>query len=726
MLRFSRWLLVLMWLGVGCSNATDSENESSTPATSGTSDQQTSPQQSQTTPKESTQDSAPKLDEIWPKLLAEHRKSMKGNWVANIFLDGREVPICLLKVDAEKENTLSATVLDVPDQIEKANLTSSIMTETSANVVLEVESSFFQFSQIDFRGTLKDGVVHGNVLLNDIVCMPARLIATDDDNIPQDLQPQPELFSEEFGQAIELFQTNGSVELLQKFGTDHPETPLAIIALQINLYQMKALERKVDEVEKFAEQYLSTIKKWGPRMETFAYLQIGGSLAASRYLPETSLKYLAETEKRLTEDSSEQWKLIIESSIKDAEVTYAISRLSHENEEIRNKSVEDIRQHQTQQPFNHRLLFALADFHEKQNQPDQAINWYAQLTVLPSMERMLSSEWAAENFDHPLPSEALAELWKKKHGKTDGLDDYLNEVYEESVFSFLPQKPDLHTPAQGNRIVLCELFTGALCPPCVAADISTAALEKTYPFSEIIVLRYHQHVPGPDQLTNQDSEQRAGYYEIQGTPSLFLSGRMFPNAAGPIGNAENVFNDLRQAVDSQISEKTEISLKLSANAKDGILNLSVEVQGLENPADNLRLRLVLAEDEIFFPAGNGIRKHEMIVRSMPGGVGGVAPKQGKLRFSKAIKLSDLKQKLTDYLAAFEEGYNYEFPVKPLDLDKLHLVAFVQDDSTRVVLQAAAIPVTGKLDYSHFPQPETPAQKETLSNETKPTEASKPK
>ena len=201
---------------------------------------------------------------------------------------------------------------------------------------------------------------------------------------------------------------------------------------------------------------------------------------------------------------------------------------------------------------------------------------------------------------------------------------------------------------------------------------------------------------------------------------------MFPGVAGFLGEVESGFNNPRQAVDSLLTEKTEISLKLSANAKDGTLNLSADVEGLENPAANLRLRLVLVEDETYFQAGNGIRKHEMIVRYMPGGFRGIAPKQGKLHFSKSVELSDLKQKLSDYLAAFEEGNNFEFPVKPLALDKLHLVAFVQDDSTREVLQSAAIPVTGKLEYSNVLQPETFAQEETGSDETKPAEASKPK
>ncbi|MCH7988922.1 MAG: hypothetical protein IID46_07185 [Planctomycetes bacterium] len=718
MLRFSRWLLVLMLLATGCSNATDSENEGSTSTTSGTSGQQTSSQQSQSTPN---------IDGIWPKPLAKPRKSMKGNWVVNVFMEGKEFPICLLKVNAEEENSLTAKVLDVPSQIGKAILTSSEMTETSAIVVLEVESSQFPFEQVDFQGTLKDGVVIGNILLNEMFCVPARLIATNDGGFPTTIQLQTGPYIEEFTQARKSLKNSGSLTLIREFSKDHPESPTAIDAFRILFSQVANEKLEVELVEQLAENYLATARRWGSRLETFTYLQMGGNLAAKRYLPETALKFFDEIQGRLTDDSPEQWNVFLESSKKLVKITYSIARLSHENADVRKQSAEEIHQYQKQQPFNHRILFALADNYERQNQPDEAINWYAQLTVvLPLIHPNLRREWLAENEDHPLPSEALAELWKKKHGKTDGLDSFLDEVYEKSVFSFLPGTPEPRTSAQGNRIVLCELFTGALCPPCVAADIATGALEKIYPSSEIIVLRYHQHIPGPDQLTNQDSEARAGYYEIQGTPSLFLKGRGFPGVPGFPSEVEFIFNNLREAIDLQLSETTEISLKLSANVEDGVLNLSVEVEGLENPARTLRLRLVLAEEEIYFQAGNGIRKHEMIVRSMPGGVGGIAPKEGKLHFSKSVKLSDMRQKLMDYLAAFEEGNNFEFPVKPLALEKLHLVAFVQDDSTQEVLQAAAIPVTGMHDTPNSPKPEAPAPQETGRDETKPVEASKPK
>src|SRR5207253_3318789 len=67
--------------------------------------------------------------------------------------------------------------------------------------------------------------------------------------------------------------------------------------------------------------------------------------------------------------------------------------------------------------------------------------------------------------------------------------------------------------AKGDRRVLVELFTGAQCPPCVAADVAFDALAKTYKPNDVILLEYHLHIPRPDALTNADTEERQGFYE---------------------------------------------------------------------------------------------------------------------------------------------------------------------------------------------------------------------
>ena len=54
-----------------------------------------------------------------------------------------------------------------------------------------------------------------------------------------------------------------------------------------------------------------------------------------------------------------------------------------------------------------------------------------------------------------------------------------------------------------------EIFTGAECPPCVAADVGFDALLKSYKPTEFIGLQHHLHIPGPDPLTNADTVARA-------------------------------------------------------------------------------------------------------------------------------------------------------------------------------------------------------------------------
>lgn len=89
---------------------------------------------------------------------------------------------------------------------------------------------------------------------------------------------------------------------------------------------------------------------------------------------------------------------------------------------------------------------------------------------------------------------------------------------------------------------------------------------------------------------------------------------------------------------------------------------------------------------------------------MPGGPNGIGPDEGKISYKKVIRLSDVKQQIGDYLAALEQKIEKEFRAKPLEMQKLHLVAYVQDDATQEVLQAATIPVSGDLSVSENPAP----------------------
>lgn len=138
------------------------------------------------------------------------------------------------------------------------------------------------------------------------------------------------------------------------------------------------------------------------------------------------------------------------------------------------------------------------------------------------------------------------------------------------------------------------------------------------------------------------------------------------------------------------------SKSASTRVVDGTLQLVANVTGLEqlgDEANDVRLRVVIAEDEVHFLARNGVRGHEMVVRRMVGGPAGVEPKEGKLAIKESIPLSELKSSLATYLKKYEEDEGIDFPAKPLDLKRLHVVAFAQNDESKEILQTNAIAVT---------------------------------
>jgi hypothetical protein len=133
---------------------------------------------------------------------------------------------------------------------------------------------------------------------------------------------------------------------------------------------------------------------------------------------------------------------------------------------------------------------------------------------------------------------------------------------------------------------------------------------------------------------------------------------------------------------------------MSVKADKGQIAIAVKAQGLKTFPSHTRLQIVLAEDKVEFAASNGIRFHEMLARSMPGGVAGVAPVQGVLSFKGEVDISKLKRQLARQLAKAEMEAEAPFDAKPLELKSLHLVAYIQNGETGEVLQAASMPVMG--------------------------------
>ncbi len=166
--------------------------------------------------------------------------------------------------------------------------------------------------------------------------------------------------------------------------------------------------------------------------------------------------------------------------------------------------------------------------------------------------------------------------------------------------------------------------------------------------------------------------------------------------------------------------KADAALTLKASGTDKAVTATVTVAPVETTAAKLRLHLVLAEEQIRYSGENGIRFHPVVVRSMAS-TGSEPPKppaEGAkpevtptmpipiLGFpvepGKATTIEytfDLAKVVADGLANLEDleknsaRYpNHKFMQKKHQVNpkKLLLVAFVQDEETKQVLQAIQV------------------------------------
>ena len=268
--------------------------------------------------------------------------------------------------------------------------------------------------------------------------------------------------------------------------------------------------------------------------------------------------------------------------------------------------------------------------------------------------------------------------------------DYQTKGQEFKATKFAGRK------AKSNRAVLVELFTGAQCPPCVGADLAFDALPRAYDAQDVVLLQYHLHVPGPDALTNADSEARAGYYgdeRIRGTPTVLFNGKVAPVGGGGREDAPEVFKEYRSVIDGLLEAPVAAPLvDVSAVRKGDKVHIKATVQNLEKPGDKVKLRVALVEDWARYKGRNGLVYHHRVVRALPGGPAGFALAKKDATQTAVVDLEELRESLNLYLDQSAKDEPFLDAQRPMRLRSLSVVAFVQNDANMEVLQAVTVAV----------------------------------
>ena len=295
-----------------------------------------------------------------------------------------------------------------------------------------------------------------------------------------------------------------------------------------------------------------------------------------------------------------------------------------------------------------------------------------------------------------------------KAGKDDDAKQYTAQIAKLELRDFAeyskthpPFKTEAFAGRKGksNRASVVEVFTGAECPPCVAVDLAFDGLLKTYKPADVICLQYHLHIPRPDPLTSPDANERANFYgdKIEGTPTLFINGKLGSDSGGGAPASEKFYKQFRTALDEALEKPATVKLAVAVSkAEKGGFTAKATVSDLENPGEKVVLRFVLAEDRVRYAGGNGLRYHHMVVRALPGGAKGTPLTKKSAEQSVTIDPDAVRTTLSKYLDDFaQKEQPFPRPDRPLALRNLKLIALVQNDATKEILNAAQVDLEAK-------------------------------
>jgi hypothetical protein len=644
------------------------------------------------------------------------RKTLEGNWVLIISqpddAERRFDEICSgLFILSPRRGNLDDMTIRIAYRTQvfpgaKLDAAATSADRSHARVV------FLQgLERIDFDGTLlEDGIVYGNVVRGD-VCLAARLMPTD----LVELDPQIAVMSTLDRPKLDAVVNKAKSQKLPMYDTyrmfcaEHPETSLALdISLKNLMGHADPSKMPLKAFRSAVEEHVKLTKRWGPRMEVVNTLVLAHVAFTHGYPPKAAISLTDGLSETLGEHRwSEPFKRRLDELLDlchgkqgRIEAEDALKQLAAKSTTDRETPLAKLRELRKKLPYNHFVTYGLAEEAEKAKRVDEALQLYGEIVALPLLERLLEFEWESAGFKAIRPGDTLAKLWKAKHGDTKGLAAHLDGVYAAAVED-LAKSTEVTLPESVSRSVLCELFTSVRADAAVAAEMSTAALTRRLGTDKLIVIRYHplldvasRNQTNGDPLANDASLNRLAYYRGRTIPSVYLDGRRLAGTDGLLADTTRVHRQLVRQTIKRLAQPTDWSLTLAAKRTGSSIQVTASAKSETPASGEYRLRMLLVEERIPMPEARcGIRVQEMVVRWQIDGGDGAVPKDGKFAVTETVSIVDIRKRLTEDLARFERLQGMNFPEKPLEMKSLFVIALVQDETTREVLQAKLVPVT---------------------------------
>ena len=276
----------------------------------------------------------------------------------------------------------------------------------------------------------------------------------------------------------------------------------------------------------------------------------------------------------------------------------------------------------------------------------------------------------------------------------------------------------------------------------MGASLAFAAALDRYPRQNYVLLNYHVHIPQPDPMVNPSTLERQRFYGVRSSPSYFIDGGS-DGGGGSADQAQSIYErKVEPVIEKRLAAGPEAAIKLGATQSGSSVNVKASVSNVKSQSGKLRLQIALVEDAVSYSGENGNRFHEMVVRSLANGPTApvakpAAPAEPASRpvpgdkpgadekpvadekpasppaqptgfalpagrggsfewtFDLAKAAADAKAHLEDFETNTRKGaYSFRQKKHEIDAGNLSVVAFVQDEATKKILQAVYVKLPG--------------------------------
>ena len=322
-------------------------------------------------------------------------------------------------------------------------------------------------------------------------------------------------------------------------------------------------------------------------------------------------------------------------------------------------------------PHDGRPQLALARLHEARGEFDRARARY--LRAVMDAERTAIDAWVA-----------LSAFDKSRGGDPATFTRRAADELEGRIPEFHPLPPDAPAsrPARRPRGILVEIFTGAQCPPCAAADLAVDGLDEAWPETDVVALAWHLPIPAPEPMVAPCSDARAERYGVRGTPTIVVGGNHAFSGGGKPDQAQTVFDKLLGEYREAEAERHDPRVGGVARRDGDAVAVELKIDGA---ADGLVFHAALVEKVIAFPGRNAIVFHRQVARAHMSGRG----KDGAYGGSWSLKsvASDLDARVSE----IEERGPFKIRPTTPNPDLLSVVAWIENASG-VVVDAVELPI----------------------------------